>query len=78
MRAAAGIHNLHKEESPPEKECSLQGYIRVFVASRVKNHHDEGHFRKIHTLSFAFSRCKVAGFGGMGTECREIFTLIFI
>lgn len=45
-----------------------------FVTLRIASHHDKGHFRKLQTLSYAFSMCKIAGFGGMGTEFREIFT----
>jgi len=48
--------------------------LYVFVTSSITNHHDEGHFRKLQSLSYAISMCKVAGFGGMGMEFREIFT----
>ena len=45
-----------------------------FVKSRVTNHHDEGHFRKLETLSYAFSMHKVVGFGGM----RELRGFLFL
>ena len=53
------------------------GFLFIFVTSRVTNHHDEGPFRQLQTLSFVFSMCKVASFGSVGIEFREIFTLIF-
>ena len=47
-----------------------------FVTSRVTNHHEEGHFRKLETLSYAFSMHKVVGFGGM-RELRGFLFLFF-
>ena len=51
------------------------GLHMFFVTPGVTDHHDEGHVRKLQTLFYGFSMCKVAGFEVW--ELREIFTLIF-
>lgn len=53
------------------------GLHMFFVTPGVTDHHDEGHVRKLQTLFYGFSRCKVAGFRGMGMELRELFILQF-
>lgn len=50
-------------------------FVVLLFTSRVINHHDKGHFRKLQTLLYAFSMCKIVSFRGMGTEFREFFTL---
>lgn len=53
------------------------GLPMFFVTTRVTDHHDEGHFRKLQTLFYGFSMGKFVGFRGMGMELREIFILQF-
>lgn len=52
----------------------MQEALIFSTISKVTNHHEEGHSRKLQALSYAFSVFKVAGFGGMGMEFREVFT----
>ena len=69
-------------QSSQRRECSREGMFNTvlyvfFVISRVTNHHDKGHSRKLQTVSYAFDMCPVAGAGDMGMEFRKILILIF-
>lgn len=46
------------------------------VASRMTNHHGDGHPVKLQTLSYASSVCRAAGFGGMGWEEGDLHSYL--
>ena len=48
----------------------------VFCYIKSYTHHDEGHSRKLQTLSYASSTSKVAGFGRIAMEPHQIFSYL--
>lgn len=61
-----GIHNLHKEDIPPKKECLIQVFILIFVTKNrpqiiMKKGVSES--CKLHLMLLVCARLQASDFG---------------